>query len=96
MMGQASAAGDVYKSPSVHNVIPWGGYAHYCATKAGLDMLTKTVALELATENVRVNSVAPGAIGTPTDRRISLRAEGGAVDGAGQGGRRNRQYLFGA
>jgi len=49
----------------VHQIIPWGGYAHYCASKGGLDLLMKTMALELAEKKVRVNNVAPGAIATP-------------------------------
>jgi len=76
LMVQGKAGGAIVNISSVHNVIPWGGYAHYCATKAGLDMLTKTVALELATENVRVNSVAPGAIGTPINEDVWKDPEG--------------------
>ena len=32
----------------------------YCMTKAGLDMFTKSAAMELAPFGIRVNSVAPG------------------------------------
>ena len=39
--------------------------APYGATKAALEHLTKTAALELATFNIRVNSIAPGYIPTP-------------------------------
>lgn len=38
----------------------------YCATKAALVMLTKAMAIELATYGIRVNSVAPGDIHTAT------------------------------
>jgi glucose 1-dehydrogenase len=61
----SGAGGSIVNITSVHQRIPWGGYAHYCAAKAGLAMLTKTIALELATERVRINAVAPGAIATP-------------------------------
>lgn len=70
LMVRAGAGGSIVNITSVHQRIPWGGYAHYCAAKAGLDMLTKTIALELATERVRINSVAPGAIATPINRDV--------------------------
>ena len=69
-MVEAKTGGAIVNISSVHNVIPWGGFAHYCAAKAGLDMFTKTMALELATERVRVNSVAPGAIQTPINENV--------------------------
>jgi glucose 1-dehydrogenase len=64
LMVQSGKGGAIVNITSVHQRIPWGGYAHYCAAKAGLDLLTKTIALELATKGVRINSVAPGAIAT--------------------------------
>lgn len=58
-------SGVIINISSVHEVIPWGGYSHYCASKAGIMMLTKTMALELAALNIRVNNIAPGSISTP-------------------------------
>ncbi len=41
------------------------GFAHYTAAKAAIIAFTRTVALEIAARNVRINSVAPGATKTP-------------------------------
>lgn len=46
------------------------GYAHYNASKAGIIMLTKTMAVELAHLNIRVNAVCPGYISTPMSMEI--------------------------
>ena len=43
------------------------GRAHYCASKAGIVMLTKVLAMELAERRINVNSVAPGYINTKPD-----------------------------
>lgn len=60
-----NGGGAIINISSVHQIIPWGGYAHYCASKDGLNLLMKTMVLELMGEKVRVNNVAPGAIVTP-------------------------------
>jgi NAD(P)-dependent dehydrogenase (short-subunit alcohol dehydrogenase family) len=46
----------------IHGV---AGAAVYCASKGGVSLLTKALALELATEGIRVNAVCPGDVQTP-------------------------------
>ena len=58
-------SGVVLNVTSVHEHQPRPGYAAYCAAKAGLGMLTKVVARELAGCGIRAVAVAPGAIETP-------------------------------
>src|SRR3954463_10324740 len=46
--------------------------AHVCAAKAGVDMLTKCLAIEWGSQGVRVNSIAPGAVdGTEGMQRLA-------------------------
>ena len=44
--------------------------APYSAFKGGMEMLTKTVALELADKGIRVNSIAPGSIATNMNKEV--------------------------
>jgi glucose 1-dehydrogenase len=50
----------------------------YATSKAGIEMMTKTMALELAKDNIRVNLVAPGAI--DTDMNTILRNDKAELD----------------
>lgn len=52
--------------------IPMAMQAHVCAAKAGVDMITKTLAIEWGPEGIRVNSVSPGPIeGTEGMERLA-------------------------
>lgn len=64
----ARRSGVVLNLTSVHEKIAWSGYSAYTAAKAGLSMLTKTLAQEAAPHGVRVVALAPGAIRTSINR----------------------------
>jgi NAD(P)-dependent dehydrogenase (short-subunit alcohol dehydrogenase family) len=64
-MVAAGKGGRIVNITSVHEHIPLRGSSAYCASKGGLGLLTKVMALELAEHNITVNSVAPGEIATP-------------------------------
>jgi len=70
LMLESRKGGSIINITSVHQIIPWVGYIDYCVAKAGLDMLTKTLALELAGSKIRINSIAPGAIKTPINKEV--------------------------
>jgi glucose 1-dehydrogenase len=55
---------------SVHESIPLAQSAPYGASKGGMELLTKTVALELADKGTRVNGIAPGAIATDMNKQV--------------------------
>jgi glucose 1-dehydrogenase len=57
--------GVIVNITSVHEHIPRPGFALYASAKAALGMLTRSFALELAKDGIRVVAVAPGAIATP-------------------------------
>ena len=47
---------------SIEGADPAPGHGHYAVSKAGLNMLTRSMALEFGEMGIRVNSVAPGLI----------------------------------
>ncbi len=55
---------------SVHESIPMPYSAPYSASKGGMEMLTKNIALEVADKGIRINGIAPGAINTPMNKDI--------------------------
>ena len=83
-----AAGGSIVNLSSVeaHRAAP--GFAVYAAMKAALENLTKSLALELADRNIRVNCVAPDMISTPgigklPEGRTPLRGPGQPQDVAG-------------
>jgi glucose 1-dehydrogenase len=55
---------------SVHESIPQPYSAPYAASKGGMEMLTKNIALEVADKGIRINGIAPGAIDTAMNKDI--------------------------
>ena len=51
-------------------------YAHYNASKGGVLLLTKTMAVELGNHGIRVNALCPGYIRTPLNEAMSASAGG--------------------
>ena len=72
---KASGHGSIINTSSILGLIGSGGAAAYQATKGAVRLLTKTAAVEYATQGVRVNSVHPGVIATPMIQEL-LDAEG--------------------
>jgi glucose 1-dehydrogenase len=62
------AAGKIICISSVHERIPWAGHVNYAASKGGMMLFMQSLAQELAPYQIRVNSIAPGAIQTPINR----------------------------
>jgi NAD(P)-dependent dehydrogenase (short-subunit alcohol dehydrogenase family) len=61
LLMKKSGAGRIVNISSLGGIRPWEMYAHYCASKAGVIMLTRALAKAFAPQ-ISVNSVAPGVI----------------------------------
>lgn len=64
MLAQGTG-GSIVNLASTAGRIPIAGASPYCISKAGVIMLTKVLALELAKTGIRVNAVGPGYTTTP-------------------------------
>lgn len=62
--------GRIINISSVHEELPFPNFAAYCASKGGMKMLTRNLAVELAPYGITVNNVAPGAIETPINSEL--------------------------
>lgn len=64
-------SGSIINVTSIVGMIGNGGQANYCSAKAGMIGLTKSLAREVASRNVRVNAVAPGFVDTEMTEKLN-------------------------
>ena len=69
-MIRQGVGGRIINISSIHEDLPMPTNAPYCASKGGLRMLMRTIAVELAPHQITVNNIGPGAIYTPIDRDV--------------------------
>ena len=65
---------------STNGIAGEGEYTHYNASKAGVLLLTKTMAVELGRHQIRVNALCPGHIRTPLNEAIAAQIGGDAFE----------------
>ena len=75
--------GRIVNLASVTGIHPSLQQTHYAASKAGVIMLTKGMALEWAPHNIAVNAVAPGFTETPGNRPLAEEIRAGTKLGRG-------------
>jgi glucose 1-dehydrogenase len=66
----AKQPGKVINISSVHEELPFPHFTSYCASKGGMKMMMRTLAIELAPFEITVNNIAPGAIETPINTQL--------------------------
>lgn len=74
-MIQDSINGCVVNVSSKNGLAGSSHLAHYNTSKAGINLLTQSLSVELAQYNIRVNAVAPGFIDTPLDNKLKKENE---------------------
>lgn len=69
-MVKQGQGGKLIFTSSVHEDIPYPLYTPYCASKGGLRLMMRNIAIELAPHKINVNNIAPGAIATPMNQSV--------------------------
>ena len=80
MMKNREAGGTIVNISSVVGITGNAGQANYAASKGGLIALTKTVAKELGSRNIRCNAVAPGFIESKMTEGLSDEVKRSCMD----------------
>ncbi len=62
---QKQKKGSIINNASIAGVVGFPGAAAYCASKGGLRLLTRNMALDYAADGIRVNDICPAVIETP-------------------------------
>jgi glucose 1-dehydrogenase len=62
--------GKIINISSVHEDLPFPNFTAYCASKGGMKMFTRNLAVELGALGITINNVAPGAIETPINTKL--------------------------
>lgn len=66
----AKRPGKIINISSVHEELPFPNFTAYCASKGGIRMMTRNLAVELGPLGITINSIAPGAIETPMNTKL--------------------------
>jgi 3alpha(or 20beta)-hydroxysteroid dehydrogenase len=90
---RAGGGGSIINVASIFGVRGAIGYVAYTASKGALIALTKTAALELAPDGIRVNAICPGGVNTPMNEHEQ---EGGVIPQTPLGRRANVAEISGA
>jgi NAD(P)-dependent dehydrogenase (short-subunit alcohol dehydrogenase family) len=72
-----AGGGSIINTSSVAGLVGFPNIVAYCASKGAVVQMSKTTALEYATQKIRVNAICPGVIWTPMVQRFSGGSEAG-------------------
>jgi glucose 1-dehydrogenase len=67
---QTQRPGKIINISSVHEELPFPHFTSYCASKGGVKMMMRNLAVELGPLGITINNVAPGAIATPINQSL--------------------------
>ena len=71
-MIQHTIEGSIINTSSVNGLVAEAGLVHYNASKAAVELITKSLAIELGCHGINVNSICPGMIDTEIDDEFPL------------------------